>query len=36
MTRTRINESAPVIGRSETEIDAPVETVWDVLTAVES
>jgi uncharacterized protein YndB with AHSA1/START domain len=36
MTRTKINESAPVIGRSETEIDAPVETVWDVLTAVES
>jgi uncharacterized protein YndB with AHSA1/START domain len=36
MTRTEINESAPVIGRSQTEIDASPETVWEVLTAVES
>jgi uncharacterized protein YndB with AHSA1/START domain len=36
MIRTEINESAPVIGRSETEIDAPVEPVWEVLTAVDS
>jgi len=36
MSRTEINESAPVIGRSQTEIDAPAETVWNVLTAVES
>ena len=36
MIRTEINESAPVIGRSQTEIDAAPETVWEVLTAVES
>lgn len=36
MIRTEINESAPVIGRRQTEIDAPAEHVWDVLTAVES
>jgi uncharacterized protein YndB with AHSA1/START domain len=36
MIRTEINESATVIGRRQTEIDAPAEHVWDVLTAVES
>ena len=35
MTRTEINESAPIKGASETEIDAAPELVWDVLTAVE-
>jgi hypothetical protein len=32
---TGINEQAPVVGRSELEIAAPPETVWDVLTAIE-
>jgi uncharacterized protein YndB with AHSA1/START domain len=30
-----INQEAPVVGRSEIEIAAPPETVWDVLTAIE-
>jgi hypothetical protein len=30
-----INEKAPVVGRSEIEIAAPPETVWDVLTEIE-
>jgi uncharacterized protein YndB with AHSA1/START domain len=30
-----INEEAPVVGRSEIEIDAAPEVVWDVLTAIE-
>ena len=30
-----INEQAPVVGRSELELAAPPETVWDVLTAIE-
>jgi uncharacterized protein YndB with AHSA1/START domain len=30
-----INEGAPVVAAVELEIAAPVETVWDVLTAVE-
>jgi uncharacterized protein YndB with AHSA1/START domain len=29
-----INEEAPVVGRSEIEIDAAPEVVWDVLTAI--
>ena len=32
---TGINEKAPVVGRSEIEIDATPEVVWDVLTAIE-
>ena len=32
---TGINEEAPVVGRSEIEIDATPEVVWDVLTAIE-
>jgi uncharacterized protein YndB with AHSA1/START domain len=30
-----INESAPVVGRSEIEIAAPPDAVWEVLTAFE-
>ena len=30
-----INESAPVVGRSELEIAAPPDAVWEVLTAFE-
>ena len=30
-----INESAPVVGRSEIEIAAAPESVWDVLTSFE-
>jgi uncharacterized protein YndB with AHSA1/START domain len=32
---TTIDRSAPVLGSGEIVIDAPAETVWDVLTAVE-
>lgn len=31
MTSVAINSSAPVIGRAEALIEAPIETVWDVL-----
>jgi uncharacterized protein YndB with AHSA1/START domain len=34
-TPAGINESAPVVGRSEIEIAAPPDAVWDVLTAFE-
>ena len=30
-----INEQAPVVGTGETEIAAPPEVVWDVLTAID-
>jgi uncharacterized membrane protein len=30
-----INRAAPVVGTSEIEIDAPAETVWSVLTAID-
>jgi uncharacterized membrane protein len=30
-----INREAPVVGTSEIEIDAPAQTVWDVLTAID-
>ncbi len=36
MPRTEINASAPVVGTSELEIAAAPETVWEVLTAVDS
>jgi uncharacterized protein YndB with AHSA1/START domain len=32
----RVNERAPVVGASEIEIEAPAETVWEVLTAFEN
>lgn len=32
---TRINDTAPVTAAVQTEIDAPPEAVWDVLTGVE-
>jgi hypothetical protein len=32
---TGINEEAPAVARSEIEIAAPAETVWDVLTEIE-
>ena len=34
-TAAGINESAPVVGRSEIEIAAPPDAVWEVLTAFE-
>ena len=34
-TPAGINESAPVVGRSEGEIAAPPDVVWEVLTAFE-
>jgi uncharacterized protein YndB with AHSA1/START domain len=34
-TQTAINEGAPAVGRSEIEIDAGPEVVWEVLTAFE-
>jgi uncharacterized membrane protein len=33
---TRVDERAPVVGASEIEIEAPAETVWEVLTAFEN
>ena len=36
MTRTEINASAPVVGTCELEIAAAPETVWEVVTAVDS
>jgi uncharacterized protein YndB with AHSA1/START domain len=35
MTLDGINGEAPVVGTSEIEIDAPAQTVWDVLTAID-
>jgi hypothetical protein len=35
MTLDGINREAPVVGTSEIEIDAPAQTVWDVLTAID-
>jgi uncharacterized protein YndB with AHSA1/START domain len=32
---TGINEEAPIVGRSEIEIDAAPEVVWDLLTAID-
>lgn len=34
-TPTGINEGAPVVGRSEIEIAAPPDAIWEVLTAFE-
>ncbi len=31
----RINQSAPVLARAEITVNAPVETVWEVLTAID-
>jgi hypothetical protein len=35
MTVDGINQDAPVVGTGEIEIDAPAQTVWDVLTAID-